>query len=167
MLVLFVSLTFAAQSGSVTPPPVCPKCGLILRSGKESCCARGGSWFGNCGADGEHTWSQGFLACRARSRAVVDQQLRAAHQIRNGSSDDADTFINFGPPITAINAIVSTPANKPVEVLGRTPIAEAANMSVNPSITTSIYTVAGMLSLTSSGYDFGTKSFTATTTAAT
>ena len=131
----------------VIASPVCLKCGTIQRSGKQSCCARGGSWFGNCGADGEHKWSQGFLACRARSRAVVDQQLRAAHQIRNGSSDDADTLINSKWFIAAINGFASKSANKSTHTLG-TPIAEAANMSVNPSITTSVYTVAGMLSVT-------------------
>ena len=50
------------------PSLVCPKCGNIKKSGKRSCCARGGAWFKNCGdvADPkfDHTWADGMEACR-------------------------------------------------------------------------------------------------------
>merc|ERR1719201_3088543 len=43
---------------------VCPTCGTIGKSGKSSCCGRGGSWFRNCGsvenAKLVHTWYEGI-----------------------------------------------------------------------------------------------------------
>ena len=49
---------------------VCPKCGITKKSGKRSCCARGGAWFRNCGDAGdakfEHTWAEGAHACKRR-----------------------------------------------------------------------------------------------------
>ena len=52
---------------------VCPKCGNIKKSGKSSCCARGGSWFQNCGDAGDdnfgHTWLEGTLACKGQPTA--------------------------------------------------------------------------------------------------
>ena len=46
---------------------VCPKCANFKISGKRSCCARGGSWFKNCGLPTEnrfgHTWMEGVRAC--------------------------------------------------------------------------------------------------------
>ena len=45
----------------------CVKCGTVAKSGKLSCCARGASWFNNCGDVGdahfEHTWVEGIHAC--------------------------------------------------------------------------------------------------------
>ena len=65
--------------GTTTPRPVmpmpttvisaCTKCGTIKKSGKRSCCARGGAWFKNCGDAGDtkfdHTWVQGIQACKS------------------------------------------------------------------------------------------------------
>ena len=65
------------RSGSTTSPlgmlaPMmvdigCSKCGVAKKSGKSSCCARGGAWFKNCGdADDkqfDHTWAEGIQAC--------------------------------------------------------------------------------------------------------
>ena len=55
----------------------CPRCGSIGKSGRSSCCGRGGSWFRNCGSAGnmklQHTWRAGIQACEARpqeSKAV-------------------------------------------------------------------------------------------------
>ena len=46
---------------------ICPKCGTN-KSGKLSCCARGGAWFQKCGDPGDskfgHTWNEGIKACR-------------------------------------------------------------------------------------------------------
>ena len=65
---------------------VCPKCGAITKSGKNSCCGRGGSWFRNCGSAGkaklDHTWHEGIQACRTRSQlktASGQQSNAAAH----------------------------------------------------------------------------------------
>merc|ERR1712113_1138023 len=48
----------------------CSKCGTIKKSGKTSCCGRGGSWFRNCGGGGnsnlDHTWFEGIRACKTR-----------------------------------------------------------------------------------------------------
>ena len=45
----------------------CPKCGTIKKSGRQSCCARGGAWFKKCGDVGDtifdHTWTEGIQAC--------------------------------------------------------------------------------------------------------
>ena len=47
----------------------CPKCGTTKRSGLISCCARGGTWFENCGNAGStkfnHTWVEGIQACKS------------------------------------------------------------------------------------------------------
>ena len=44
----------------------CPKC--VKKSGKFSCCFRGGAWFNKCGKPGDpkfdHTWTEGIEACR-------------------------------------------------------------------------------------------------------
>ena len=69
--------TSAASTKSTAPPsmvapltPGCPVCGTLKQSGKQSCCARGGAWFGNCGNpddDGvDHTWSEGIQACTCK-----------------------------------------------------------------------------------------------------
>ena len=46
----------------------CSKCRSTKKSGKLSCCARGGAWFKNCGDAGErkfdHTWAEGIQACK-------------------------------------------------------------------------------------------------------
>ena len=50
--------------------PACPKCGSMKKSGERSCCARGGSWFQECGDAGDprfaHTWTEGMQACKCK-----------------------------------------------------------------------------------------------------
>ena len=45
----------------------CPKCGVMKKLGKLSCCARGGAWFQKCGngddSNFNHTWIEGVRAC--------------------------------------------------------------------------------------------------------
>ena len=57
------SLSAASSSNNA-----CPKCSTIKKSGKLSCCARGGAWFKKCGDLGDkkfdHTWAEGIQACR-------------------------------------------------------------------------------------------------------
>ena len=47
----------------------CAKCGTT-KAGKRSCCARGGTWFENCGQAGDtqfdHTWTDGIETCKSR-----------------------------------------------------------------------------------------------------
>ena len=51
---------------TVTVPITCDKCGTN-KFGKRSCCVRGGSWFNECGNEGDpdydHTWMEGFEVC--------------------------------------------------------------------------------------------------------
>ena len=106
----------------------CPKCSTIKKSGKHSCCARGGAWFKNCGdADDtqfDHTWAEGIEACKGFSDSVlikISQQaiLRNAgvivnplnvNQLRNntqqrthvsraGSMSSISKFADFRNPI--------------------------------------------------------------------
>ena len=46
----------------------CPKCGTTQKFATNSCCARGGAWFKNCGDIGDenfdHTWAEGAQACK-------------------------------------------------------------------------------------------------------
>ena len=70
----------------------CPKCGTIKTSGILSCCARGGSWFQNCGGpndDGfDHTWFEGIQACKtiksfsgqAQSQGMLREKTTIYHQ---------------------------------------------------------------------------------------
>ena len=55
--------------------PVCTKCGTFRKSGKRSCCARGGTWYENCGDDGDtdfdHTWTEGKTACKSKCSANI------------------------------------------------------------------------------------------------
>ena len=53
---------------------ICTKCGITNKTGRHSCCARGGAWFKNCGdADDtqfDHTWIQGMQACKSKLWSV-------------------------------------------------------------------------------------------------
>ena len=122
----------------ITISPVCLKCGSVKKSKKMSCCARGGSWFGKCGDSGEHTWSQGFEACRASSKVVMGQQLRTAP--------------------AAFDSFASKPANQTAEAL-ITPIIETVNTPVDLSMTLSKDTKTDLASLAFPSYDLGTENF--------
>ena len=76
---------------TTTTSSVCPKCGIVAKSGKSSCCGHGGFWFGHCGSAGnakpDHTWYEGIQACETlmHSKAIIDRQPNAAQQ-RNSSN---------------------------------------------------------------------------------
>ena len=57
-----------ASPSVVSSSSVCTKCGTAKKSGKRSCCARGGAWFENCGDAGntkfDHTWAEGIRVCK-------------------------------------------------------------------------------------------------------
>ena len=102
---------------------ICPECGIIQKSGKLSCCGRGGSWFGNCGSVGEanldHTWHEGIQACKTRQfQSVAGHQLEAYQAKSNSSSDDAsDMSIGSNTEIVAMSKLmtgvilINAPAN--------------------------------------------------------
>ena len=130
-------------ASSTTVSSACPKCGITTKSGKISCCGRGGSWFGDCGSGGDtkfgHTWYDGLQSCRAwsESKAVIVQQLNEAEQRRDGFINDDNnaksTTHNFNiyvaPKITA----------KPSTAVVTTTIYSPANMStLAPSIMTAV-----------------------------
>ena len=82
----------ATTSASVSSVQECPKCGTINKSGKRSCCARGGAWFKKCGDVGdssfEHTWDGGFKACKKfnSAQAVLSREEAATHPLNISST---------------------------------------------------------------------------------
>ena len=77
-------LGVATPHATVKPSTTCPMCGTIKKSKKLSCCARGGSWFKNCGDDGDlkfdHTWLEGLRACKDFVSLLSDEAQRQAMQ---------------------------------------------------------------------------------------
>merc|ERR1719182_1195250 len=61
--------TKSTVSTKTIPSTTCPMCGTNAKSGKRSCCIRGGAWFKKCGSTGdtkfEHTWVDGVQACKS------------------------------------------------------------------------------------------------------
>jgi len=143
----------------------CLTCGTIQKSGKLSCCARGGSWFGNCAATAnakvQHTWYEGIQTCKGRkSKTAV-----LAQQQSNASSGDAGNFTNSTTDMTPSNVHAKTsvkapgvdgPIIRPVNIEIAEPKAEASadiavHQSGSPSIARefgnlwSVFVHAGML----------------------
>ena len=73
----------ATTSASVPSSKVCPQCGINTKTGKRSCCARGGSWFKNCGdADDtqfDHTWAEGIQVCKSSENRVSMKAVMLRH----------------------------------------------------------------------------------------
>ena len=126
-------------------PPVCHKCGIIEKSGQNSCCGRGGSWFRNCGGLGnakpDHTWYEGVQACKigAQFKRASGRQSNAAQRLNSyngvgaGNPKGVKAFVNN----------TSTPFQvRPTSVL-------LANVSMSKS--------TGTPDDTSNEYDVGTK----------
>ena len=63
------AITPATTTTATARVLACPKCRTVKRSGKLSCCARGGAWFGKCGDPGDseyaYTWLEGIEACES------------------------------------------------------------------------------------------------------
>ena len=88
----------------------CPKCGTFKKSGKRSCCARGGAWFKKCGDASDtkfdHTWIEGSRVCEGSvSLRSVKSPLQAAsfqvdvsayplNDIKIGNTTQHRTYIN-------------------------------------------------------------------------
>ena len=66
-------------------------CGTTKKSGKLSCCARGGAWFKNCGDAGDmkfdHTWVEGIQACKRFAR-VASGESPLQFGLRSGEGSD-------------------------------------------------------------------------------
>ena len=132
-LTILCTTTLAVTTTPISA--VCPACGTIKKSGKASCCSRGGSWFGKCGGVGNanlgHTWHEGIRACKVQFRAVVGQKLHAFRPKTNTSSDDARMVMDSKAVI--VDVFASASANISTVILGTTPITVSAN--VNKSTT--------------------------------
>ena len=120
--------------------PVCPECGTILKSNALSCCARGGSWFGNCGIGGNanlgHTWQEGIRVCKSQQqfRAAVVQQLHASQPQSNISFGDGSSGVGSKAAIMATQMLTSLLANSSIPTPGVSPIGLSAETSmVTPS----------------------------------
>ena len=80
--------TPAATTTTMTATgPICFKCGTVKKSGKLSCCARGGSWFKNCGDAGdskfEHTWVEGVQACADITSVSLSLKAQVQSMLHN------------------------------------------------------------------------------------
>ena len=121
---------------------VCPRCGTTTKSGKMSCCGRGGSWFKKCGRAGNtklhHTWYEGIQACKTRSRSKTasGNQRNVARQNGIDSSQGAN-MVNYKTVITTTQTSAFTSVNT------------STPMSDTTSIVTSIYTPDNLLITTS------------------
>ena len=74
----------------------CPKCGTTIKSGVQSCCARGGAWFKKCGYPGdtnfEHTWDEGFRVCSRRvENPTSGHHARIIHHPTNAAGLQSTT----------------------------------------------------------------------------
>ena len=117
---LFFALTNARIQTTVTVTttrisPACPKCGVIAKSRKRSCCGRGGSWFRQCGsganANLDHTWYEGFRACKTRvqsKRASGGRQSHAAQRLNAQHVVDKGHFVSGTPTEYSTFNIVTT-----------------------------------------------------------
>ena len=128
----------------------CPECGTVRKSGKASCCGRGGSWFRNCGSAGDanfgHTWQEGIWACKTRRSQAVTGRRRYHSQVKNNASSHiASVDIHSKAIILVTHMSVSEPANTSTQMQGVTPIMVPAytpsitpdsdSMTYNPSTT--------------------------------
>ena len=125
---------------------VCPRCGTIAKSGKNSCCGRGGSWFKTCGGTGtkknHHTWYEGIKVCKVRSQSktAVGQQLNAAQQEDIDSSQGADMG-NYKEVSATAKTFTFTPVNTSTPMSDTTSIVTSTYTSDNVLITTSAHTL--------------------------
>ena len=114
---------------------LCPECGIIRKTGKLSCCARGGSWFRTCSAAGDtslgHTWKEGIAVCKARQSRVAVHH--ASQQNSNASSDDASMGINDKFAIATAQIFEATPANMSISMAGATSVMLSTDTSLRAS----------------------------------
>ena len=84
----------------------CPKCGTNKKSGKLSCCARGGTWFQKCGQVGDtnfdNTWVEGIHVCNDFASSLLVQaptqagrdrimsQSTSTNELRNAAQQDVN-----------------------------------------------------------------------------
>ena len=64
----------AALAARVDDAPECAKCGQMAEARQgtaagPNCCNAGGTWEGMCDEGGQHTWHEGFVACKSPAHA--------------------------------------------------------------------------------------------------
>ena len=132
---------------------VCPRCGTIARSGKLSCCGRGGSWFDNCGGVGntklQHTWYEGIQACKTRtqSKTVIGQQLNVVQP------KDTPQGAGVGNSKAAVIAAATT-------TFAFTSVNTSRRMPDTTSIVTATYYAPDNMSITTSAHTLMTNTAT-------
>ena len=110
-----------AVTSMITGRPVCLKCGIIEKSGKSSCCGRGGSWFGNCGSVGngnlDHTWYEGIQFCKTQSlqKRASSRQSRRSQRVKsvNGEGKGYSRSVMATAKaleLTSVNNLIHIPA---------------------------------------------------------
>ena len=139
----------------ITISSACPKCGAMKKSGKLSCCARGGSWFGNCGSTGNakagHTWYEGMQACDKGQFQAADQQRHAFQRKDNLSSYDAGVRMQSKTVLVAAHMFASLQTNT------STPVSEIVPITVSVGTPSRAFVV----------YDTGTTTYKTTSGAST
>ena len=123
----------------------CLRCGTIAKSGKSSCCGRGGSWFKNCGGTGKkklrHTWYEGIQACKVRtqSKAVVGQKSNSVQQ-KHTDSSQGTAMANYKEVIASTKMFAFTSVNASTSVSDTTSIVTSTYTSDNVSLTALAHT---------------------------
>jgi hypothetical protein len=91
-------------------------CGFIKRSGKRSCCGRGGSWFGKCGgtkSKSAYTWFTGIQACKPRFKSKKASKVsEASNAAEQKEQDDYYQMFVLG----AANITTPAPLTIPLDV---------------------------------------------------
>lgn len=144
LFVLEHFITCTLVPATKTGSPQCSKCGIIRKSGKKSCCARGGSWFQICGtADStkvEHTWVEGVQACKARvqSEVVLGQQVHGDQRKRHDPSNEADMAIQLEATIhpKAVISSLNTSASTSLSRSAIPALIHAGKSSINNTVIT-------------------------------
>ena len=134
----------ALERTTSTISPACHKCGSIAKSGRPSCCGRGGSWFGTCGRAGNanlrHTWFEGIQACKARSQiGVVVGQQESAVQQEDIESSYGSSKVNSKGVITAAKLFAFSLAKAQASMSVTTSTIETVSTSASTSIVYILY----------------------------
>ena len=141
---------------------VCLKCGITKKSGKMSCCGRGGSWFGKCGSAGNtklgHTWHEGLESCKARSppKIVISQQLNGADQDGSRSSNDVGSASSktqvVSPKQFALTSASTTAALPIVASVGTNTSTSHAALTIRNHASNTLQTTLAQKPVISQGY---------------
>ena len=147
--------TYKYITAITTTTTACLKCVTIEKSGKYSCCGRGGSWFRNCGSGGyanvEHTWHEGIQACKktwVQFKTAMGQQANAAQQL---TLSNGVGMANFKTATTAATAMISASANAstPTIMSAHTPMSNTlAKVSMAAPVHTIVLTTTAATTTT-------------------